>query len=255
MGPDKVNSFTSEYSMLYDEIHANKDYESDIKKLLSLTKKIPNFSESPHILDFGCGTGKHLNVLYELGFDVQGYDPSESMIERAKSEFPDITFSHKLNDIPKDFDLVISLFDVLSYQSSNLEAQNYVRDLFSKLKSHGVVILDYWNLKGVQQDPPKITYRSFELNQTNYRRTVVPTSKDNFRITTLDIEIQNMDSSKVVYSEKHSLRAFTSEEIQELSSEFAEVVSIFDAKDYSKKISDENWRAVALLRKRDFPLT
>jgi trans-aconitate methyltransferase len=48
--------------------------------------------EGERILDVGCGTGELTNELSKLGATIVGIDASEQMIDKAKAQFPNITF-------------------------------------------------------------------------------------------------------------------------------------------------------------------
>lgn len=48
--------------------------------------------EGERILDLGCGTGQLTRLIAQSGADVTGIDPSRSMIEAARDEYPDLDF-------------------------------------------------------------------------------------------------------------------------------------------------------------------
>lgn len=243
-----MSAFSPEYSKLYDQIHEGKDYESDINKLTNLLKTIPNFPAKPKILDFGCGTGKHLALLHDLGFEVQGYDPSTSMVQEARKRNPNIKFEHEIHAISSEFDLVISLFDVFSYQISDQEAEIYLSQIVSKLKLNGAAILDFWNLEGVKKDPPQNRTRSFTSFSNKYERVVLADLKSDSRVTDLFIQVKNLTTETTIYSEKHQMRAYEVEEIAHFLGDTAEITGVFDAKDYTSPISSSTWRAGVIIR-------
>ena len=71
---------------LYDDKHSFVfKYGEDLVHLLD-----PKLGE--RILDIGCGTGYLTNLIAESGAHVTGIDNSIEMIDKAKSEYPDIDF-------------------------------------------------------------------------------------------------------------------------------------------------------------------
>jgi SAM-dependent methyltransferase len=86
-GPDIYDDF---YSDIYDYLVFNNlkdDYE--VGYIINNTSP----SSQSKILDIGCGTGHHVSYLGAKGLDVLGIDISPSMIEKAKTNFPDYKFN------------------------------------------------------------------------------------------------------------------------------------------------------------------
>ena len=77
------------YVDIYDDLVYNTlkdDYE-----IGSIVNKTTPTSESI-MLDVGCGTGHHVGKLTEQGLNVTGIDKSESMIQKAKTNYPNSNF-------------------------------------------------------------------------------------------------------------------------------------------------------------------
>ena len=85
-GPKVYDDF---YANVYDELVFNKvknDYE--IGQIVESTTP----TDKSIILDIGCGTGHHVSSLAERGYKVVGIDISDSMIEKAKKNYPNLDF-------------------------------------------------------------------------------------------------------------------------------------------------------------------
>lgn len=83
------------YADIYDYLVFNKiknDYEIGI--VLNQTSP----SEKSVIADIGCGTGHQVNDLHSNNLEVLGIDISPSMIDKAKSNYPDISAQFKVGD-------------------------------------------------------------------------------------------------------------------------------------------------------------
>ena len=117
------------YGYYYDLLYEDKNYESEVEYVKNkLLKQKQNVKT---ILEFGSGTGRHARLLAQNGFDVYCIEKSQTMIDMALSEtnrlkHQSVHFEQgDLREvrIGKTFDAVIALFHVLSYQTSNLDAQ------------------------------------------------------------------------------------------------------------------------------------
>ncbi|HLX52408.1 MAG TPA: methyltransferase domain-containing protein [Aquella sp.] len=92
-------------SKLYDTKHSFvTEYGNDVLQLLE-----PKAGEL--ILDLGCGTGALTNMIANAGAEVIGIDASQSMIDEAKRNYPNIQFfcaDGQNFDLGRTFDAVFS---------------------------------------------------------------------------------------------------------------------------------------------------
>lgn len=66
---------------IYDILYRNH-YERQVSLFDRLIRK--HNPPGNRLLDMCCGTGTHLNIYKELGYDVTGVDLSEAMLDKAK---------------------------------------------------------------------------------------------------------------------------------------------------------------------------
>jgi len=104
------------YSNYYDLLYADKDY---LAESVYVTKSLKAHGLSgSSLLEFGCGTGKHAEVLIAQGFQVTGIEQSASMAAIATKRNRN-GFRCEVGDIRKlrvdeTYSAVLSLFHVVS---------------------------------------------------------------------------------------------------------------------------------------------
>lgn len=245
-----MNSFSKFYANSYDKIHANKNYTEETSRLVSFIDK--NYSERDlvKILDFGCGTGGHLQSLTKKGRALSGFDISVDMLNIAKQKTTGINFTDNLEDLDSDFDLVYSLFDVINYQVSNDNLKIFLNGASSRLRPSGYFICDGWNLDGVRLDPPKVTSRDFMIQEKKITRRVQPTFEDNFRVSNLRIDLIEEGESEPFLTEDHHIRAYSPSELADFLHEAGfEEFCFMDGKVWEEDLRVDSWRFVLFAKK------
>ncbi len=176
-------SIFKKYSSYYDLLYGSKDYQGEAEYIHQLIQSVaPN---AKTILDLGCGTGKHDFCLAELGYQVDGVDFSTSMIEiaeqnlQAQFQKQKENLSFSVGDVrsfqnDKKYDVVVSLFHVMSYQTSNADLQAAFETAKSHLKDGGIFIFDFWYGPGVLTDPPVVRVKRLEDPQIHITRIAEP---------------------------------------------------------------------------------
>jgi len=217
-----LTQFGDLYSRYYDLIYQGKDYSSEVEYVDTLIKNEPIKIKT--ILDLGCGTGRHDELLCNKGYVVHGVDISEEMLKVAETRRKNIENKLVFNqsDITKlelnqKFDAVISLFHVMSYQISN----KALDEVFSRVKDHlndgGIFIFDFWYGPAVLTDPPKTTTKKLEDEFIKIKRTAE--SQINVQKNTVDVRFDILVENKKDYKllkkkELHKMRYFFDTELE-----------------------------------------
>lgn len=240
--------FTEEYAAAYAQIHFEKDYRIEVLNLIKNTQ----IKKNHHILDFGCGSGNHMQELMSLGYKVEGYDVSTDMISVAKKRgIPDELLHNEFRKIAKRYDLVYSLFDVISYQITEEQLSNYFLQISSILNPGGTIVFDGWHSSGVRLAKPEKRIRTFMLKDLLVDRIVIPFSEGlGSDIYSLRIELVDSLTGRILTSEIHRLRAWSINEIRKNASSFGVVVSeVRDGRLNNQKLSKESWRFMVQMKR------
>ena len=73
-------------------------YESVVSDLSA--HFVDAFSKGGRILDIGCGSGRDLAVLHQLGFDCYGVDPTPEFVAIAQRTHPELVGRIELGELP-----------------------------------------------------------------------------------------------------------------------------------------------------------
>ena len=213
------------YSRYYDLLYRDKDYEGEAKYVAGLIRR--HAPEARTLMEIGCGTGAHAVELGQLGFEVAGVDKSEGMLEAAEtrrsSVDPELAarlqFAHgdaRTVRLGKQFDAVISLFHVMSYQTSNDDLAAAFRTVREHLAPGGVFIFDCWYGPAVLRQWPTVTEKNLVDDSTEVYRKAEPV----IRVTenVVDVNYTVVVTDKVTRAsetlrETHRMRYLFSPEI------------------------------------------
>ncbi len=252
-----MNQFGDLYSQYYDLLYSDKDYISEVKYVDSLIKA--NSKNTKTLLDMGCGTGKHAELFCETGYEVHGIDLSEGMLkianQRREGKEDKLDFSHsniqELN-LNKNFDVVVSLFHVMSYQNSNEELIQAFEVAKHHLKQGGIFIFDFWYGPAVLTDLPTTRIKRLENKNIKVTRIAEPVINAQKSIVNVnyDVFIEDKESNKIIEKkELHKMRYFFNTELEIVCEKVG--FKILDKYEWlSKKEPDFNsWNVVWIVKK------
>lgn len=206
------------YSAFYDLLYRDKDYSAEANYVARMIR-----SAMPHartILELGSGTGRHGRLLAGMGFDVHGIERSPDMVSVARagncppSSEMSGSFTCEVGDIctanlDRTFDAVISLFHVMSYQTTNQALQATFQVATDHLLPGGLFLFDVWHGPAVlSQEPSK---RVKEVADERYRVTRIARPELDTNSSTVKVVYEihcetRLSREKVQFSEEHLMR-------------------------------------------------
>lgn len=127
-------------------------------------------SKNAKILDVGCGYGRTLNELHELGYrDLTGIDFSSGMIERGRKQFPWLNLQVKTSesiDFPDNSIDAVILFAVLTCIPKDSEQVNLISEIRRILKPDGLLYINDFLLNNDERNLAR--YKEFESLYNTY---------------------------------------------------------------------------------------
>lgn len=168
-----------DYAAYYDLLNKDKDYKTEAKNIHQHIQD--HCPDAKSILNLGCGTGSHDFEFEKLNYEITGVDLSEEMIKiandkkqnhKASAEF--CVGDLKKLRLNKKFDVVVSLFHVMSYQTTNEDLRLAIETASLHLNKNGIFIFDCWYGPGVLADPPGIRHRVLENEHFRIHRIAKP---------------------------------------------------------------------------------
>lgn len=171
------------YARYYDLLYRDKNY---LEETLFIHHLLQTYApEAVSILELGCGTGAHAVHLAEKGYSIYGVDMSEQMLaksrDRATTLPSDIAARLQFSQgdirdfrISQQFDVVISLFHVMSYQATNQDLLNAFKTAKAHLKEGGLFIFDCWYGPAVLSEQPATRIKRLEDTEISVTRLAEP---------------------------------------------------------------------------------
>ncbi len=176
-------SVFGEYSRYYDLLYRDKDYPGESRFIEDAIRR--HRPRARHVLELGCGTGLHACLLAEGGLAVEGVDRSEAMLHAAKERRKGCTpeVQGRLCFLPGDvrsyrsaarYDVVLSLFHVISYQTSNEDLRTAFATAAANLVPGGLFFFDYWYGPAVLTERPAVRVKRMESEDVLIIRIAEP---------------------------------------------------------------------------------
>ena len=234
----------------YDVFYQDKNYEYEC----NILEKI--FSDQQekvhHILDLGCGTGGHAIPLAYRGYQVVGIDRSEAMLSIARQKGQDLPVQFESAEMKairlgKIFDIVICMFTVLGYQTSNQDLLATLQTVRSHLRSGGLFIASFWYGPAVLLQGPSERVKIIQNQEDRVIRIAHPSLDIHNHLLTVSyrfLALQGNLLTKETY-EEHCVRFFFKPEIDFFLSQAGfKLIRFCPFPDLDKALSEETWNVV-----------
>lgn len=206
------------YSRYYDLLYKDKDYAAEADFVHEMIQRHAPGAQG--LLELGCGTGQHAELLARRGYSLHGIDLSEEMLHRAEQRRQELQPSlaerlcFELGDVrtvrlARQFDAVVSLFHVMSYQQTNDDLAAAFATAKEHLKPGGIFLFDCWYGPAVLTDPPVVRVKRLDDAVIDVTRIAEPVMSPNENIVDVNYQVfvQERLSGKVdILRETHRMR-------------------------------------------------
>ncbi len=237
----------------YDLVYQNKDYVSEVNYIDQLVRKYSDNTKK--ILEFGSGTGKHACYLVEKGYEIDGIERSKSMVQFSsqKEGFTSHIGDIRTINLKKEFDTVISLFHVFSYQTNNSDVQELLLNARRHLKQGGIFIFDIWYTPAVLSIVPSNRVLRISNEEIEVTRVAEPDILINENIVNVNYQFfvkNRLDNNYKTFKETHPMRHFSLPELDYFAQKNG--FSIENSEEWitGNLPSKETWSISLVLKKR-----
>ncbi len=261
-----MSVFGESYSEYYDLFYADKNYAAEASFVWDIIQRHkPAGARS--VLDLGCGSARHAVEFARAGLMVTGVERSGDMIARAKDRIerlsPDLRRQLTLvegdatNYTPATtYDVVVALFHVVSYQTSNDALAGIFRCARLALSKGGLFIFDFWYGPAVLTKQPAVRVRRVAAPNIRLTRIAEPEYQFNRNVVNVKYTIILVDqrsglSKEIV--EVHSMRYIFLPEIEMLASQHDFEVTEVGGWLTDRTLDEHHWSGYAAVRVRSIP--
>ena len=204
------------YSRYYDLLYRDKDYAAEAEYIAGLLERYG--VSGKRILEFGSGTGKHGRLLAQRGYEITGIERSAEMVAQAEAA---PGFSCQQGDIctvqlGQTFDAVLSLFHVVSYQTTNNAVQSVFARAAEHLEQGGLFLFDVWYSPAVYAQKPDVRVKRMADDAIEITRIAEPILRQNENCVDVNYTIFARDLAVGVVetmAETHTMRHFSLPEL------------------------------------------
>jgi SAM-dependent methyltransferase len=225
-----MSVFGENYSEYYDLFYADKDYAAEAAFVRDIIERHKPGARS--ILDLGCGSGRHAVEFARAGLMVTGVERSGHMIARAKDQFGRLSpnLRGQLTLVEGDattytsatkYDVVVALFHVVSYQTTNEALQGIFNSARVNLIRGGLFVFDFWYGPAVLTERPQVRVKRVANSSHDLIRIAEPEHQVNRNVVDVRYTLTSVDRETGLakqHMEMHSVRYLFLPEIELLAS-------------------------------------
>lgn len=208
------------YSKYYDLLYRDKDYAAEARYVHDLVQR--HHPAARTMLDLGCGTGRHAQLLGAHGYTLTGVDLSEEMLRTARASNPGLSFIQgdvRSVRLGKTFDVVASLFHVMSYQTTNADLRAALDTVREHLAPGGLFVFDCWYGPAVLTSRPETRIKRLEDESIHVTRLAEPVLHPNENVVDVNYHVLIRDKQSGAVEElreTHKMRYLFAPEVEAL---------------------------------------
>lgn len=250
------------YARYYDLLYSDKDYAAEVAYVASHVHE--HSPKAKRVLELGCGTGAHAEHLARMGYQVHGVDLSAQMIDRAatrKASLPAevarlLSFEHgdaREVRTGERYDVVVSLFHVMSYQVANTDLDATFDTVAAHLERGGLFLFDFWYGPAVLTQRPEVRVKRLEDDEIRITRIAEPVMRTDENVVDVrfSVFVEEKASGKVQQvRETHAMRYLFLPEMERYGTAQFKLLSA-NAWMTSNPLRNEDWSGFVVMRSGD----
>jgi len=203
-------SVFASYARFYDLLYRDKDYSAEAAYVAGALRTV--LPAAREVLELGSGTGGHAVELARLGFSVTGVDRSAEMVERARARVAGEFMQGDACSVRlgRLFDAAVSLFHVVSYQTSDAQVRGILDTAAAHVATGGAFFFDFWYGPAVLAERPERRVKSVRDGALELTRVAEPTLRESEHCVDVRYTVTGRDGGKALEptTETHSMRYF-----------------------------------------------
>ena len=142
--PEDKGEATEEYDKEGAEHYEREGMKRIQKTIMIRALLLAKIPQGAKVLDAGCGTGFGMELLAEAGYEAQGFDVSQAMVEKAKAKGFEVK-QGDLRSIPFDdhsFDAIVSI-SALQWVPLQ-EREKVAKEFWRVLKEKATAVIQHY---------------------------------------------------------------------------------------------------------------
>jgi len=219
----------------YDLLYQDKDYAGEADYVAGLIERFHPGAKT--LLELGSGTGRHALHLARKGLSIQGVERSEEMLSRARAAAhaafpapvpgsPDkpefMQGDIRTVRIERQFDAAVSLFHVISYQTTDDDLRAAFRTARAHLRPGGLFVFDVWYGPAVLTNPPAVRIKRVSDEAIEVTRRAEPVHRPDRHLVEISYQVcvrNRKDGTAHEIREVHLMRYLFAPELDRLLGE------------------------------------
>ena len=237
------------WSDAYTRVYDHRD-DAEAEQLVDLIEHEIAPASGAHILDIGCGRGRHARALARRGWRVTGLDLSEDAVAAARSQAADDALDERASFQVGDMrtpvcdgcaDGVVNLFTSFGYFDADAENERALAAMATALRPGGWFLQDFLNAPQVAESLGASAYET-EDGRTIHQDRWIEDGRVNKKITV------RRNGHTETFQE--SVRLYTRSDLTAMYERVGlEVVALFGDYDGGNYVPDESPRLLLHARK------
>jgi SAM-dependent methyltransferase len=219
MNPEKSCNPFQFYNPYYDLLYQNKNYKEEAAYISKIIHQLAPAAKD--ILELGSGTGNYSSHFCDAGYKVTGIERCQLMMEASISKvingFDAVNADIRTFELDRKYEVVISLFHVISYLTHNNDIISCLGKVSEHIKPNGIFIFDVWYTPAVYSLGPE--KRTRKIEDDNFEITRIAEPVISYNANTVEVHyhmhVNNKQADQVAeFKEVHVMRHFSTPEIE-----------------------------------------